>query len=256
MSANGTAFSREQLIAYLLEELPQPQLAAIDARLLSDEPFGVELEAMRVQLLDEYALGGQSAGERERWRRALQVSGDADPALAFARALPRQLERRAQSTPAPDPRGRFSLSPRRWGWAVPLAASVLLAFGFGGYWIARHGARRAPRQEAAGAYTLLLRPQRLRGVAGPNVVHVPLDVGSVQVQMVVPGRFALADVTVRSPDGHRRFTHLPIRVFEGVHFVQFALPVRRAHAGIYHFDLRTAGAPGPVAHYSVVLARP
>ena len=256
MSANGTAFSREQLIAYLLGELPEPELAAIDARLLSDEPFGVELEAMRVQLLDEYALGGQSTGERERWRQALQLSGDADPALAFARALPRQLERRAQSTPAPDPRGRFSLSPRRWGWAMPIAASVLLAFGFGGYWIARHGARRSPRQEAAGAYTLLLRPQRLRGVAGPNVVHVPLDVGSVQVQMVVPGSFASANVTVHTPDGNRRFTHLPVRTFEGVHFVQFALPVRRARTGIYHFDLQTAGPQGRVAHYGLILARP
>ncbi len=85
-------------------------------------------------------------------------------------------------------------------------------------------------------------------------MHVARDVGRVQVPMVVvPGRFAVAAVTVRTPAGNCHVTRLSMQVFDGVHFIQLTLPVRITRVGADQFVQRTVGT---AVQYSVFLAPP
>ena len=52
MPTEGTDISREQLVAYLLGELPAEELAELDQKMLCDSAFATAAEALRTDLLD------------------------------------------------------------------------------------------------------------------------------------------------------------------------------------------------------------
>ena len=254
MSAPGTEFSRARLIAYLLAELPAEELAQIDTRLLIEAQFAAQLEALRVDLVDEYALGG-GGGERERWARALQLSGNSDPSLAFARALTRQVSGDRppvrRSAPGGPPR-RHWMSSR---WAGAVAASLVLVIGVCGLWLVPHRAYGPSPHAARPAFTLLLRPQRTRGAALP-IVHIPRDLSVLRVQIVVPRHAAMVNVVLKGPGGALRFEHLSARRFEEQSFVQFDVRTRLLPSGRYHVTVRSAQHDRLLGDYSRVLLRP
>lgn len=248
MPVDGNEISRGRLIGYLLGELAAEELAAIDERVLRDDAFAEALEALRTDLLDEYALGTVSASERERIGRALNLSGEADASLRFARALHRQLDRAGG--------GRQRAWRVRARWALPIAASVLLVFGAWWYWPAAHESRNGSALGRETVYTLLLRPARLRGAEGMRTVQIPAGVTTLQVQIELRGTGPFAEVSLQGPGQRLRFRHLPVRTFSGVRFVQFSVPRSALQTGRYTLEVRSPDATEALRHYSLwIVAR-
>lgn len=248
MPVDGNEISRGRLIAYLLGELAAEELAALDERVLRDEAFAETLEALRTDLLDEYALGTVSASERERIGRALNLRGESDAPVRFARALHRQLDR-----PGGLRQGAWALRAR---WAVPIAASVLLVFGAWWYWPAAQMSGNGSVLGRGTVYTLLLRPARLRGADGMRTVQIPAGVTTLQVQIELRETGPFAEVSLRGPGQGLRFRHLPVRTFAGVRFVQFTVPRSALQTGRYTLEVRSPDATEALRHYSLwIVAR-
>lgn len=235
MPSEGTDQARERLLAYRLGELAAGELAEIDERLLRDDHFAAALEAARVELLDEYALGEGSHSRRERIARALNLTGEQDASVRFARALAQQL-----ATPSDTLQARArSAAPRgSMRWALMLAASVVLAMGLWRYspWRQSPGVRTPP---AAAPFTLLLRPEQLRSTSGAQILHVPPAVQRLRVQIVLRRGVTRAEVDVRGAGRVVRRDHLRIRALAGRPFVQFELPRRTLPAGAYRITVRS-----------------
>ena len=235
MSADGTDETRERLLAYLLGDLPADDLAEFDARLLRDESFAASLEAARVDLLDEYARREGPHSRRERIGRALNLTGEADESVRFARSLAHQLARGAGGPQASARRGA-SRAPLRW--AVTLAACGVLGIGLWRYgpWGGGTGPSAPP---AATRYTLLLRPARLRSARAPQLVRMPPAARRLRVQIVLHRGVSGAEVTIRGAAGVQRLRSLRLQHLQGRSFVQFALSPRRLPPGLYRFSVRS-----------------
>ncbi len=248
MVVDESEMSRGRLLAYLLGELTAEDLAAIDARVLCDDAFAEALEALRTDLLDEYALGPLDAAERDRIRRALNLRGEADSPVRFARALHRRLEREA--TP------RHSLWTGWVRWALPIAASVLLVFGAWWYWPDSPLllSRSAPSGEAA--YTVLLRPVRLRAAEALRTVRIPSGVTKVRVQIELRGPATFAAVDLHGPHGRLHFEHLAVRTFDGVRFVQVTVPRSALQTGRYTAVVRSQGGAEAEQRYALWVLAP
>ncbi len=256
MPTEGTDISREQLVAYLLGELPAEELAELDQKMLCDSAFATAAEALRTDLLDEYATG-EATGERDRLRRALNVAGDFDRPVQLARALHIHLSlaerqfgsrRRPRRRPAAMPIVR---------WALPLAACLVLGFGAWQYWLGRHRDIGVSAVNGSPAYTLLLRPDRLRGGGVQRVVRLPAGLTALPVQIVVPRGTQSADVILQGPAGSTRIRALAVQSLSGTSFVQLTVPRSALPPGEYRITVHAAGGEAPtVKHYWVAVVSP
>lgn len=246
MSSGATGPSREQMLAYLLGELPAQELARIDQQLLTDDEFAGAMEEARHDLLDAYALGTLPGGQRERARRALNVSAGDFP-VVFARALRTGLkktaaDRAARAEPAQNELIAAGTRAPGWRrplrWALPLVACVIVAFG--GWWLwPGHGPGGTAGPD--GAFVLLLRPQVLRGASAARVVSLPAGQSALEVQAVVRGSAKRYAVRVQDASGGWIYADLAARETGGVRFIQFAIPPSRVHSGEYRFEVFGAG---------------
>ena len=256
MPTEGTDISRERLVAYLLGELPAEELAALDQRVLCDSAFATAAEALRTDLLDEYA-SGEASGERDRLRRALNVAGDFDRPVQIARALHIRLSlaaRQVGSQRRPRWRPTAAAIVR---WALPLAVCVVLGFGTWQYWLGRHRDIGVSAVNGGAPYTLLLRPDRLRGGAVQRVVRLPAGLTALPVQIVVPRDTRSADVILQGPAGSTRIPDLTVRSLSGTSFVQLTVPRSALPPGQYQITVHAAGGgPPTVKHYWVAVVSP
>ena len=236
MSGDGVEQTRERLLAYLLGELPAEELAAFDVRLLRDADFAASLEAARVDLLEEYALGACTDRRRERIAQALNLSGAQDESVRFARALAPALARLA---PARAVRARSGVSREPLRWALPLAACALLGVGLWRYSPWRHADGRAVRSSTPATFTVLLRPARLRSASGLRVVHIPGAAQQVRVQIVLRHAVGRAEVILRHDSSALRVERLAVHHLGATPFVQFILPRRRLAPGQYQLRVRS-----------------
>ena len=252
MPGAGGEQTQERLLAYLLGELPADELAAFDARWLREEDFAAALEAARLELLEQYALGACSERRRERIAQALNLSGPQDESVRFARALPHALTRFA-------PPGRRSgirfAAPLRW--ALPLAACALLALGLWRYGPGWHTPGQTVRSSAPATFTVLLRPARLRSASGVRVVHIPITAQQVRVQIVLRHAVGRAEVILRHEASVLRVERLAIHHLGATSFVQFILPRRRFAPGEYQLMVRSLEHGRPATdRYRLEIAPP
>ncbi len=255
MQGEGVEQIQDRLLAYLLGELPADELAAFDARWLREEDFAVALEAARVELLEEYALGACTERRRERIAQALNLSGPQDESVRFARALPHAMARFAP----PGRRSGLRLTavgaPVRW--ALPLAACVLLALGLWRYSPPWHTQGQTVRSSAPTTFTVLLRPVRLRSASGVRVVHIPLAARQVRVQIVLRQAAGRAVVILRHDASVLRVERLAIHRLGATSFVQFILPRHRFVPGEYQLMVRSLEHGRPATdRYRLEIAPP
>jgi hypothetical protein len=259
MSSSDTPVEPDLVLAYLLDELPERELARIDRRLFEDEAFAAAFEAARVDLLDAYARGKLAAGTSERARRAIERSGQDRMAVSIARALHEQLGNSAPAHGAPEQ--AVTRLHKRWSWAVPLAACVLASFGAWALWPKSQSPDRIEQVRTTGKrapFVLLLRPEALRGAAA-RPVRLPAALRALEVQVLIgraPARYY--EVRVEGPAGAVTYPHLVPRRFKGIPFVQFSLPATWLSSGTYRFELLREGSPRNRAatDYTVTLQSP
>lgn len=114
-------------VDYLLGELPDPDQAAFERRLLESGQVFEQVSIVEDELIDEYLQRELSGPERERFEREYLASPTHRERLDFARALKAQLaHRKSALTPQTEARRSF-LGGRAAALRVSLAFALVLA---------------------------------------------------------------------------------------------------------------------------------
>src|ERR1044071_6730362 len=80
-----TGLNEENLIKrFLLGELSAEERERVEERLLSDEDFYAQVDAIEDELIDDFALGKLDAAERERFERQFLITDERRERLKFA----------------------------------------------------------------------------------------------------------------------------------------------------------------------------
>jgi hypothetical protein len=159
--------NRDELIAYLLHQMPEEQRAALEDRWMEDPDLHQQLRSVEAELLDAYVRGDVSASDRTSIESFLLTSNSQRRKLEFAQAL---------RTAVSPPRKRA----RPWGMLAAVAASLVL--GAAALWMgwqnlvlrrelsSRNVETRAP---AGSLYSAHLRPDTTRGALEPKFIQPP-----------------------------------------------------------------------------------
>jgi hypothetical protein len=99
---------RELMRSYLLGGLAGPRLEEVEIRLLSDARFREELQAVQDELIDGYAFGTLSWGERRQFKSRFLITPERAEKLRFAHAMKAHV-----GGAGPDESGESSGWPRR-----------------------------------------------------------------------------------------------------------------------------------------------
>jgi hypothetical protein len=116
---NDRVQSGGEIVDYLLGDLSEERMEAIEQRILANDDFHLEVEAAETELLDKYVYGDLDARSRRLFRQNFLKSDVRRRKLQFAHALK---DRLAAENPAAKPQSFL---------AYALAASILLVVGLG-----------------------------------------------------------------------------------------------------------------------------
>jgi hypothetical protein len=138
---------------YLLAELEESDVAAVDESILGDDEFFEFVRAIEEDLIAEYVAGDFSPAERERFERCFLTSSDRRRRTEVARLLSERGDG-VVSPPDAGPRGSGKPARSRWVRAVRmladqrLAAAIAVGITVGGmlWWSTRPS---SPDQEAS-----------------------------------------------------------------------------------------------------------
>jgi hypothetical protein len=108
------------LTRYLIGDLPQEEIDALDERSIVDAEFAERLRAAEHDLADAYHRGELSADERVKWERGPGASIQGHEQLRLARAL--QVREQVHR-----PDAMRAVSPRRWALAAAAVVAVAAA---------------------------------------------------------------------------------------------------------------------------------
>ena len=170
-----TLHTEAMIRRYLLGDLTQDELEALELRLLGDADFLHWVSLMEEELVDEYVGGRLSSEERKKFESSFLCTPEGRREVSFAAGLRnRALEERntavtGEGVAAATPPGRSFLkgASRGRGIYVPryvaaAAALLIMALGSALVFTVRHLRREIERLEAA-QLTPGLREQELRG---------------------------------------------------------------------------------------------
>ncbi|ADW70872.1 hypothetical protein [Granulicella tundricola] len=180
------------VLDYLLDELPQSQIEAMDNALFESEDLASVFAEYKVDLIDAYADGRLSPTQHQRFERMLLIDLNLRALTPFAHALSSM---RAHAAEAPHQRPKSQArSKLAYGAAALIAiAATLIAVIF------THrphpvpasnpqpptviAANNPPRQGSI--YPVILSPAILRGHADSDV-HIPASADQVRLQILLP----------------------------------------------------------------------
>ena len=159
-----------RILRYVLGQLTGPELDEVEDRLLADEAFFEQVEAVEAEVCDEYVAGRLSAAEQSAFAARLSDNPRLQRRVAFARALA------ASARPA--------TRMATWWWA---AAAALIVATASVMWLARD--RTAPPPVTA---------------SGPSPVAAPSPSPSTPAPAagqpgVTPAPTVLATITLFGP---------------------------------------------------------
>jgi hypothetical protein len=233
--------SRDQVIAYLLHEMPEDEREAFSERCFVEPELREDLQMTEADLLDAYARGkvkGEQRKQIERWLLGSSVQGQK---LDFAQAL---------ATVLPD------AAPRRirWGLLSAVAAGVVLVAGLGlsiahnqqlESELARVEAQARPLP--GGAFAILLPADTLRSGAGISV-SVPQGADVVHLELGLDaGQQRDFDSAVVSVSGRVVWRQQPVIA------ASLWIPAKLLGPGNYTVRLDSNGTPA--AYYSFTVLR-
>jgi hypothetical protein len=230
--------NRDELIAYLLHQMPEEQRVALEDRWMEDPDLHQQLRSLEAELLDAYVRGDVSANDRTSIESFLLTSDSQRRKLEFARAL--QI---AVSTPHP--------SARPWGMLAAVAACLVL--GAAVWWMAwqnlalrrelisRSVETRAP---AGSLYSALLRPETTRGALEPKLIQPPHTTEVMRLELELdPGDENQSYAVELSMAGNRVWEEEPIH--SEPRGSRFVVPVwistRELKPGQYQIKLSVGG---------------
>jgi hypothetical protein len=95
----------DEIVRYLLGEMEEPELVAVENRLMSDSSFFAEIRAFEDELIDSYLSGELSAPQEKRFREHFLRTPARQQLLQFAQALRKHL-RENRPTPAGELPGK------------------------------------------------------------------------------------------------------------------------------------------------------
>lgn len=175
MSSDMTAFMEDPdfLRKYLLGELAEEKVDAVERRLLADDGYFELVEAIEGELLADCARGSLSPRERERVMLGLASSPRGKTRLSNSRELVILTRERPIPQPKPIP---FPL-PRKPAVRFAAMAAMLLAV-IGGFWLSRHtaipgGGAAVTFNRTAGALHRLQSPERIAQAPTPPLPAPP-----------------------------------------------------------------------------------
>lgn len=237
----------ELLRRYLLGTLPEEDLQSLESRLLREETLPDLAEAIESEILEEYAGGGLSPGERRHVEDYLRSSPAGRVRLSVVQGLSTLA---AETIPV---HGRVLPFPNLSRPASRFAAiAAMLAMALGGFWAI--GQRAVPGPEKAAvlpAVVLALDLLSVRGAAEIPELTVPRQAGRVELRLNLAGgdggyssyRVALLDET--GADVLRQENLRPVR-FGAELALPLSLEASRLREGRYVVEVRGVTAQGQV----------
>jgi len=119
--------TERHLVRYVLGQLTGPELDAVEDRLIADEAFFEQVEAVEAEVCDDYVAGRLSAADRSAFDARLAGNQRLQQRVAFARALSASTSH-GRRTPM-------------WWWAAAAALIVAIA---GALWFTRDRSASTP----------------------------------------------------------------------------------------------------------------
>lgn len=271
----------EELIRYLLGELPEEATERLDELSVVDDQFVARLRVVEDDLLDAYASGRLTGDRRRRFEAFYLTSPRRRTKVAFARRFLAAIDPGARPVDetAPETRRHSRLSLVPFPWA--LAAAVALCLATGGLLMRDARLRRdladARRQvttaderlatlsnqltaqqriataaqaslseaHAAPAVALVLLPQT-RGVGPVPAVAVPADATTITVALAIEGAaHGRYEASLKDPASNDVVWHsapVPAALAEPVPLVTLGLPAPLLKAQHYVVDLFTSAS--------------
>jgi hypothetical protein len=244
--------NRDQVIAYLLHDMPEDEREAFGERWFTDPELGEDLRMTEADLLDAYARGKVSTEQRKKIERWLLGSSTQRQKLDFAQALAKLV---------PDTQ-RPNAAPRRIQWALlaAVAAGLILVASLAlsilhnrqlESELARvetEGRSLAPARPLAGtAFAIFLPADTLRSGAGISV-SLPQGADVVHLQLgLETGQQRDFDSAVVSVSGRAVWRQQPVSA------ASLWIPAKLLRPGNYTVRLDSDGTP--VAYYSFTVLR-
>lgn len=191
-----------RLSRYLLGTSDQPEQAYIEERLLRDTTFYQELLIAEDELVDQYLANELSHEQRANFDKNFLVTPERWQKLRFARSLSRYITEAAgsRSVASLDPDSPEEYDPQAatqrsrpflgfLSWQNPvaryaLAAVVLLAFSTA-VWFATKSIQNTT-QTGHRVLAVTLTPGLTRGTGQTADIHLPKDVGGLQLRLALP----------------------------------------------------------------------
>jgi len=241
--------NRDEVIAYLLHEMPEAERAAFAERWFTEPDLYESVQAAESGLLDDYVRNKLPRRQRRQIEQFLLASDAQRRKLAFAAALYAAL-----------PQARR----RRVPWAA-VAAAALVAVSAVSLWLGIRNQRL--RQEVArlesttafksgGVFTAELPADTMRGASAPNPVRLPAGARILRLELELrPGDQQHVYAAKVSAGGHVVWSEAPV-VPESRGSVILAplwIPTSVLEAGDHTVEIDASGKP--VAFYNFTIVR-
>jgi|SRR5579871_613800 len=231
--------NRDELIRYLLHQMPEDDRAAFLDRWSDDPELHEQLRMAESELFDAYAGGDLGPEERRRVEEYLLVSESQRQKLAFAEALRTSLSRR--------PRRRIV-----WPWLSAAAAVIVLA-GMS-FWFESRPSRPELRPSPGGLYAISVPTDELRGTPERHRLRLPNGTELVRLDFQFePGEQAAAYSAAITQAGQTVWTEGPVRgILRGpAYLVPVWIPATALKAGTYEVRLTADGKLAAYYQFSI-----
>jgi hypothetical protein len=241
--------NRDDVIAYLLNEMPEAERAAFAERWFTEPELYERLRMSEAALLDDYVRGKLSRRERRQVEQFLLGSDVQRDKLKFAETL----------------RVIFAQSARaRVPWLYIAAAVLLVSLGLT-FWLGlenRSLHREVARLEAGahlehgGVYTLGIPADTLRGASEEARVQLPTDVSLLRLELELkPGDEASPYSVTVFRDSKIVWSEGPLRpTAQGADQIAITwIPAGVLAQGDYTVQLAASG--NPIANYRFAVTR-
>ena len=242
--------NREELIAYLLHQMPEEAREAFSERWIDDPELYEQLRQAESELLDGYARQELDAVQRTQVETYLLTSEHQRQKLAFAGALQSALSR---------PAARWTA---RRAVSLAAAAALVLVAGLSLWFLVQTRqlrrelvrSREAPPPVAGALYAAALSPDVSRGTARATSIAVPASAEVVRFDLELePGDENGSYTVTLSSAGVVLWKEEPVRADRrGAAFVAPAwIPRRLLQPGTYEVQLSNAGTPLAYYHFTI-----
>lgn len=230
----------QDIVRYLLGELPERDRRGFEERYFADDALFESVCAVEDELIASYLRGELRFWKRRKFRREYLADPRRRRRLEFVANL-LDVSRRPSLTPE-----RFRGTISSWPKAFPVLAALVLVTCVGWAW-AVFRERQAENETAQlrtavptrlnQVFSIVLAPGQLRGSRGPQPWRIPRGTEQVRVQLKIPagGPERGYRARIQTPDGDEVWfsSGLFARFANGVMVVTLELPAAAVAGGDY-----------------------